>query len=194
MTSARHPGPRPSCASRPSARGKVEFDWQARTDHAPKARTGGEHVGAVGGRHYPRHWLAGDQDTGSCPDRRGSWFRGDFCAEVNNDSVGTAQLMGLATRHIKVGTWVADIYLRVPYLCAKAAIITADATGGRFILRLGVSHQPVNRGLGIDMPDPMGALRKYTTRSGPTRCAAKDRRLTGRSSTLLTRCRSISRR
>ena len=69
--------------------------------------------------------------------------------------------MGLATRHIKVGTWVADIYLRIPYLCAKSAIVTADATGGRLILGLGVSHQPVNRALGIDMPDPMGALRKY---------------------------------
>ena len=87
--------------------------------------------------------------------------RRSFCTEVNNDSVATAQLMGLATRRIKVGTWVADIYLRVPYLCAKSAIIAADATGGRFILGLGVSHQPVNRALGIDMPDPMGALRKY---------------------------------
>src|SRR3954463_680199 len=89
-------------------------------------------------------------------------FEAIFCTEVNNDSVGTAQLMGLATRHIKVGTWVADIYLRVPYLCAKAAILAADATEGRFILGLGVSHQPVNRALGIDMPTPAGALRRYT--------------------------------
>ena len=58
------------------------------------------------------------------------------CTEVNNDAVGTAQLMGLATRHIKVGTWVADIYLRVPYLCAKSAIIIAAATGvGRSSLK-----------------------------------------------------------
>jgi len=93
-------------------------------------------------------------------------FEAVFCTEVNNDSVGTAQLMGLATQRIKVGTWVADIYLRVPYLCAKSAIITADATGGRFILGLGVSHQPVNRALGIDMPDPIGALRKYAVEVG----------------------------
>ena len=89
-------------------------------------------------------------------------FDAILCTEVNTDSVATAQLMGLATSRIKVGTWVADIYLRVPYLCAKSAIIAADATAGRFILGLGVSHQPVNRALGIDMPDPMGALRKYT--------------------------------
>ena len=89
-------------------------------------------------------------------------FEAILCTEVNNDSVATAQLMGLATRRIKVGTWVADIYLRVPYLCAKSAIIAADATDGRFILGLGVSHQPVNRALGIDMLDPITALRKYT--------------------------------
>jgi alkanesulfonate monooxygenase SsuD/methylene tetrahydromethanopterin reductase-like flavin-dependent oxidoreductase (luciferase family) len=89
-------------------------------------------------------------------------FEAIFCTEVNNDSIATAQLMGVSTRQIKVGTWVADIYLRVPYLCAKAAILAADATKGRFILGLGVSHQPVNRALGIDMPDPAGALRKYT--------------------------------
>ena len=69
--------------------------------------------------------------------------------------------MGLATSRLKVGTWVAHIYLRLPYLCAKAAALAGDATGGRFILGLGVSHQPVNRALGIDMPNPSTALRNY---------------------------------
>jgi alkanesulfonate monooxygenase SsuD/methylene tetrahydromethanopterin reductase-like flavin-dependent oxidoreductase (luciferase family) len=40
-------------------------------------------------------------------------------------------------------------------------MLAADATDGRFILGLGVSHQPVNRALGIDMPDPKTALRDY---------------------------------
>ena len=88
-------------------------------------------------------------------------FDAVFCAEVNNDAVATAQLMGEATERIKVGTWVANIYLRHPYLCAKAASLAADATGGRMILGLGVSHQPVNRALGIDMPEPASALRNY---------------------------------
>ena len=106
-------------------------------------------------------WRASEiQDVARAAEEAG--FEAAFCAEVNNDSLATAQAMGLATKHIKVGTWVADIYLRVPFLCAKSAIIAADATGGRFILGLGVSHQQVNRALGIDMPDPMGALRKYT--------------------------------
>jgi 5,10-methylenetetrahydromethanopterin reductase len=105
-------------------------------------------------------WRAGEiQDVARAAEDRG--FEAVFCAEVNNDAMAAAQLMGSATRRIKVGTWVADIYLRLPYICAKTAMLTADATGGRFILGLGVSHQPVNRALGIDMPDPAGALRRY---------------------------------
>jgi alkanesulfonate monooxygenase SsuD/methylene tetrahydromethanopterin reductase-like flavin-dependent oxidoreductase (luciferase family) len=82
-------------------------------------------------------------------------------AEVNSDSIATAQLMGQATRQIKVGTWVSNIYMRHSYACAKAASLIADATGGRMILGLGVSHQPVNAALGVDMPSPMVAMRRY---------------------------------
>jgi alkanesulfonate monooxygenase SsuD/methylene tetrahydromethanopterin reductase-like flavin-dependent oxidoreductase (luciferase family) len=110
-------------------------------------------------------WRAAEtQDVARAAEEAG--FEAIFCTEVNNDSIATALLMGVATRNIKVGTWVADIYLRLPYLCAKEAIAAADATGGRFILGLGVSHQPVNRALGIDMPDPAGALRKYAVEVG----------------------------
>ncbi|HVH73923.1 MAG TPA: LLM class flavin-dependent oxidoreductase [Stellaceae bacterium] len=105
-------------------------------------------------------WRAAEiQDVARAAEDSG--FDAVFCTEVNNDAIATALLMGLATRRIKVGTWVAHIYLRLPYLCAKAAALAADATGGRMILGLGVSHQPVNRALGIEMPDPAGALRRY---------------------------------
>lgn len=90
-------------------------------------------------------------------------FDAIFSAEVNNDVMATAQLMGAATRRIKVGTWIANIYLRHSYACAQGAALIADATGGRFVLGLGVSHPPVNRALGIEMPDPPGALRRYVT-------------------------------
>jgi len=105
-------------------------------------------------------WRAAEiQDVARVAEDAG--FEAVFCAEVNNDALATAQLMGVATRRIKVGSWVADIYLRLPYICAKTAMLAADATDGRFILGLGVSHQPVNRALGVDMPDPAGALRRY---------------------------------
>src|SRR5207247_7505960 len=77
--------------------------------------------------------------------------------------MATAQLMGAATRRITVGTWIANIYLRHSYACAQGAALVADATGGRFVLGLGVSHPPVNKALGIDMQDPPAALRRYVT-------------------------------
>jgi alkanesulfonate monooxygenase SsuD/methylene tetrahydromethanopterin reductase-like flavin-dependent oxidoreductase (luciferase family) len=40
--------------------------------------------------------------------------------------------------------------------------LIADATNGRMILGLGVSHQPVNSAIGIDMTAPVEALRTYT--------------------------------
>src|SRR2546422_7319958 len=90
-------------------------------------------------------------------------FDAIFAAEVNNDVMATAQLMGAATRRIAVGTWVANIYVRHSYVCAQGAALIADATEGRLILGLGVSHPPVNKALGIDMGDAPSALRRYVT-------------------------------
>src|SRR2546426_9486388 len=88
-------------------------------------------------------------------------FDAIFAAEVNNDVMATAQLMGAATERSTVGTWIANIYLRHSYVCAQGAALIADATGGRFVLGLGVSHPPVNSALGIEMADPPAALRRY---------------------------------
>jgi alkanesulfonate monooxygenase SsuD/methylene tetrahydromethanopterin reductase-like flavin-dependent oxidoreductase (luciferase family) len=93
----------------------------------------------------------------------GAGFDAIFATEVNNDVMATAQLMGTATTRIAVGTWVANIYLRHSYVCAQGAALIADATGGRFVLGLGVSHPPVNSALGIDMGEPPAVLRRYVT-------------------------------
>lgn len=90
-------------------------------------------------------------------------FDAIFAAEVNNDVMATAQLMGAATRQILVGTWIANIYVRHSYVCAQGAALIADATDGRFVLGLGVSHPPVNQALGIDMGDAPSVLRRYVT-------------------------------
>ena len=90
-------------------------------------------------------------------------FNAIFAAEVNNDVLATTLLMGAATRQIKVGTWIATMYMRHSYACAKAADLIADATGGRMILGLGMSHRSVNAALNAEMPSPVAALRRYTT-------------------------------
>ncbi len=48
-------------------------------------------------------WRAGEiQDIARAAEDGG--FEAVFCAEVNIDAIATAQLMGLATRQLKVGT------------------------------------------------------------------------------------------
>jgi alkanesulfonate monooxygenase SsuD/methylene tetrahydromethanopterin reductase-like flavin-dependent oxidoreductase (luciferase family) len=106
-------------------------------------------------------WRASEIRNIAC-EAEDAGFDAIFTAEVNSDSLAIAQLMGEAARRIKVGTWVASIHMRHSYACAKAASLIADATGGRMILGLGMSHQPVNAGLGVEMPAPIEALRRYT--------------------------------
>lgn len=90
-------------------------------------------------------------------------FEAIFSTEVNNDAMATAQLMGSATERIKVGTWIANVYLRNSYTCAQGAALIADATGGRFILGLGVGHPPVNAAMGVDMGETLDVFRRYLT-------------------------------
>jgi alkanesulfonate monooxygenase SsuD/methylene tetrahydromethanopterin reductase-like flavin-dependent oxidoreductase (luciferase family) len=55
-------------------------------------------------------------------------------------------------------------HLPAPSLCLHAgAALIADLTGGRFILSLGLSHQPVNQALEVDMLHPPTALQSYVT-------------------------------
>ena len=89
-------------------------------------------------------------------------FDAIFSTEVNSDVMAVAELMGAATQRIQVGTWIANIYLRHSYVCAQGAALIADATDGRFILGLGVSHEPVNQALGIDMQHAPDDVRRYT--------------------------------
>jgi alkanesulfonate monooxygenase SsuD/methylene tetrahydromethanopterin reductase-like flavin-dependent oxidoreductase (luciferase family) len=107
-------------------------------------------------------WRARDIQT-IAREAEDAGFDGVFAAEVNNDVMATAQLMGAATRRIKVGTWIANIYLRHSYVCAQGAALIADATEGRFILGLGVSHPPVNKALAVDMGEPPAMLRRYVS-------------------------------
>ena len=105
-------------------------------------------------------WRASDiRDVAKAAEEAG--FEAVFTTGVNNDAIATAQVMGNATARIRVGTWVANIYLQHSYTCAKGASLIADDTGGPFILGLGVSHQPVNDALAIDMTSAPADLSRY---------------------------------
>lgn len=89
-------------------------------------------------------------------------FEAVFSPEFMNDSLANCQLMAQATSKIKVGTWIANIYLRHPALCANTAVAVDDASRGRLILGLGVSHRPIVEGiLQEKMEKPRDFLRTY---------------------------------
>lgn len=105
-------------------------------------------------------WRAADIRT-VAQEAEDAGFDAIFNTEVNSDTMTTAHVMGCATSRIRVGTWIANIYLRHSYVCAKGAGLIADDTNGRFTLGLGVSHQPVNTALGIDMSAAPRDLHRY---------------------------------
>jgi len=87
-----------------------------------------------------------------------------FSPEFMNDALSNCHLMAQATSKIKVGTWIANIYLRHPALCAQTAVAIDDTSKGRLILGLGVSHRPLVEGVYKGKMDrPREFMREYIT-------------------------------
>ncbi|NIS08128.1 MAG: LLM class flavin-dependent oxidoreductase [Candidatus Dadabacteria bacterium] len=91
-------------------------------------------------------------------------FEGIFSPEVPPwSAISNAQVFAEATSKIKVGTWIANIYMRQPVMAAATALTIQEISGGRMVLGLGVSHKPVNDRYEIDMGDPMESMRDFVT-------------------------------
>jgi 5,10-methylenetetrahydromethanopterin reductase len=92
-------------------------------------------------------------------------FYGIFSPEVPiYSAISNAQVMAEATKSIKVGTWVTNIYMREPIMCTAEAMTVQEISEGRMILGLGNSHKPVNDVFGIDMGDQYESMRDYVTK------------------------------
>jgi len=92
-------------------------------------------------------------------------FYGIFSPEVPiYSAIGNAHVMAEATKSIRVGTWVTNIYMREPIMCAAEAITVQEVSEGRMILGLGNSHKPVNDIFGIDMGDQYESMRDYVVK------------------------------
>ncbi len=89
-------------------------------------------------------------------------IEGIFIPEGRNDGLMCCYAAARATRRATVATWITNIFLREPALCAWAAQAIAEETPGRFILGLGVSHRPLLESLEIRVSDPRERLRHYT--------------------------------
>jgi alkanesulfonate monooxygenase SsuD/methylene tetrahydromethanopterin reductase-like flavin-dependent oxidoreductase (luciferase family) len=88
-------------------------------------------------------------------------FDAVFVPEAGADALALAQLLLDATRRTTVGTWIANIYLRHPVVCAAAAALFGNRSGGRFLLGLGVGHRPLNEALDIAALHPIRDMRRY---------------------------------
>jgi probable F420-dependent oxidoreductase len=81
---------------------------------------------------------------------------------VGRDALSHAGLLLDATRRLVVATGVANIYNRLPGVTAMAQRLLADDSGGRFLLGLGVSHQPMVEGmLHQDWGKPYSYMQSY---------------------------------
>lgn len=81
---------------------------------------------------------------------------------VGREAVSHAALLLEATERMVVATGVANIFARVPSAAANAQRLLADASGGRFLLGLGVSHGPMVEGmLGQKWDEPLARMGAY---------------------------------
>jgi len=82
-----------------------------------------------------------------------------FIPESFCDSLAYAQAVAAATRKLRVGTAITNVYLRHPTLLAAQAAAIQEFSGGRLLLGVGVGHRVVNEPLGFTMDDPLGKMR-----------------------------------
>ncbi len=79
-----------------------------------------------------------------------------------HDAMTVLSIVGREVPRIELGTAVVPTYPRHPMQMAQQALTTNAATGGRFTLGIGLSHQPVVEGMwGYDFDKPIRHMRDY---------------------------------
>ena len=81
-----------------------------------------------------------------------------------HDTMSVIAAAGAVTDRATLGVDVAPTYSRHPIVMAQQALSAQAATGGRFILGIGLSHQVViERQYGADFSKPVRHMREYLT-------------------------------
>jgi 5,10-methylenetetrahydromethanopterin reductase len=88
-------------------------------------------------------------------------FSAVFVAEGHGDALALCHPVAAATRHVRVGTAIANAALRPPVLAAKTAAQLDQASNGRFILGLGVANSVMNERFGIAPFAPLAMIEEY---------------------------------
>lgn len=86
-----------------------------------------------------------------------------WCGQVfGSDMLTVIAMAGPRTSRIEFGTAVVPTYPRHPFVMAQQALTVQSATGGRFTLGIGLSHQPVIEGVwGMSYDKPARHMREY---------------------------------
>ena len=78
------------------------------------------------------------------------------------DAMTLLGVVGAQTQGIELGTAVVPVYSRIPQVMAQQALTAQAASGGRFVLGIGMSHEVVVQGMwGISYDRPARYLREY---------------------------------
>jgi probable F420-dependent oxidoreductase len=81
---------------------------------------------------------------------------------VNRDAMVNSALLLSASSTMKVGTGIASIWGRDPMTTAASLHTLSEAWPGRFVLGLGVSHQPMVEGIrAMDYTKPFSKMQAY---------------------------------
>jgi alkanesulfonate monooxygenase SsuD/methylene tetrahydromethanopterin reductase-like flavin-dependent oxidoreductase (luciferase family) len=88
-------------------------------------------------------------------------FEAILVNEGRGDALACSEAIALGTSRIKVGTNIANIYFRHPFLAALTAATIAELSEGRLVLGLGISHRPLIESLGMKMEQPRQYMREY---------------------------------
>ena len=81
--------------------------------------------------------------------------------EGRGDALACTEAIAIATSRIQVGTNIANIYFRHPFLAAMTAATIDELSDGRLLLGFGISHRPLLESLGITMDQPRQYMRHY---------------------------------
>lgn len=87
-------------------------------------------------------------------------FSGIYCASFG-DGIGLCLSIAHATKTIRFGTSIANIYARNAMEMAQSGAYIHEISGGRFDLGLGVSHGPTHQRMGVTVGKPLSDMRAY---------------------------------
>ncbi len=80
------------------------------------------------------------------------------------DAAMALALGGARTKRVELGTFVVPTFTRHPVVLAQQALTAQAATGGRFVLGIGLSHRVSMEGqFGFDFSRPIRHMREYLT-------------------------------